>query len=648
MNNSKRIYRAAIYVRLSKEDGDLDDVRKAESNSISNQKSLILNYLKDKEDIEIVSIREDDGYSGATFDRPAFKLMMQDVKDGIIDCIVVKDLSRFAREYIDAGRYIERMFPAMGIRFIAINDAYDSADTQAQGNEIIIPFKNLINDAYCRDISIKIRSHLETKRQNGEFVGNYCVYGYKKSEIDHNVIVPDEYAGPVVQDIFHWIKNGMSLDAISDKLNALGILSPMAYKLSKGENYKTAFQKKDELLWTPVAVRRIATNIIYTGTLVQGKITTPNHKVKTRILKPQEKWAVCHNNHEALVSLRTFQIVQRLLSVDMRMAPGKDSIYLLSGIAVCADCGALMTRKVSTVNGKKYVYYMCSNNKKNKKCSSHRIKEADLESRVFDTLREMTATLLDADEVIKEAGNNANFRIDQKKTKERISAIKPAKKQTVNMLKGKITCGCCGSSIHIHPEKYGKVYMCTHRKRYGKDSCNCLPVKVDDIYAAVLAVIKEQIQVFIDREKILKEHHNDSSVIRQEQVYTEAVNKCVKEMDRLMELKSGLYADYTEDLLDEKEYLQLNREYSQRIEKLKIQADEYRQAASQYESAEKTVAQLKAEMLRFKGKRKLTQEMVDLFVAQVRIYENKNLEIVLNYEDELKKFAELNMEREAG
>lgn len=154
MNNSKRIYRAAIYVRLSKEDGDLDDVRKAESNSISNQKSLILNYLKDKEDIEIVSIREDDGYSGATFDRPAFKLMMQDVKDGIIDCIVVKDLSRFAREYIDAGRYIERMFPAMGIRFIAINDAYDSADTQAQGNEIIIPFKNLINDAYtvCKGI----------------------------------------------------------------------------------------------------------------------------------------------------------------------------------------------------------------------------------------------------------------------------------------------------------------------------------------------------------------------------------------------------------------------------------------------------------------------------------------------------------------
>ena len=173
MNNSKRIYRAAIYVRLSKEDGDLDDVRKAESNSISNQKSLILNYLKDKEDIEIESIREDDGYSGATFDRPAFKLMLQDVKDGIIDCIVVKDLSRFAREYIDAGRYIERMFPAMGIRFIAINDAYDSADTQAQGNEIIIPFKNLINDAYMWDNS-EVIAIVQNEQYKGIMIQNKC------------------------------------------------------------------------------------------------------------------------------------------------------------------------------------------------------------------------------------------------------------------------------------------------------------------------------------------------------------------------------------------------------------------------------------------------------------------------------------------
>lgn len=161
MNKARRIYKAAIYVRLSKEDGDAKDAKKAESNSISNQKSLILNFLKDKEDIEVVSVREDDGYSGATFERPAFQLMMQDVQNGLVDCIVVKDLSRFGREYIDAERYIERLFPAMGVRFIAINDNYDSADSSRQSDEIVIPFKNLINDAYCRDISIKIRSHLD-------------------------------------------------------------------------------------------------------------------------------------------------------------------------------------------------------------------------------------------------------------------------------------------------------------------------------------------------------------------------------------------------------------------------------------------------------------------------------------------------------
>lgn len=141
MNKARRIYKAAIYVRLSKEDGDAKDAKKAESNSISNQKSLILNFLKDKKDIEVVSVREDNGYSGATFERPAFQLMMQDVQDGLVYCIVVKDLSRFGREYIDAGRYIERLFPAMGVRFIAINDNYDSADAAGSQTRLSFPLR---------------------------------------------------------------------------------------------------------------------------------------------------------------------------------------------------------------------------------------------------------------------------------------------------------------------------------------------------------------------------------------------------------------------------------------------------------------------------------------------------------------------------
>ena len=180
INNSKKIYHAAIYVRLSKEDGDVATAGKRESNSISNQKDLIKNFLKDKKDIVVVSERVDDGYSGSNFERPAFQMMLEDIKKGIVDCVVVKDLSRFGREYIDAGKYIERLFPALGVRFIAVNDHYDSLEGKSQADEIVIPFKNLINDAYCRDISIKIRSHLEVKRKNGEYIGAFTPYGYQK------------------------------------------------------------------------------------------------------------------------------------------------------------------------------------------------------------------------------------------------------------------------------------------------------------------------------------------------------------------------------------------------------------------------------------------------------------------------------------
>ena len=159
-----KIYHAAIYVRLSKEDGDVSTSAKAESNSISNQKDFIRNFLADKKDIRIVKEYVDDGYSGSNFDRPSFQTMMEDIKRGVIDCVVVKDLSRFGREYIDSGRYIERLFPALGVRFIAINDNYDSVTGKSQGDEIIIPFKNLINDAYCRDISIKIRRIIRLMR----------------------------------------------------------------------------------------------------------------------------------------------------------------------------------------------------------------------------------------------------------------------------------------------------------------------------------------------------------------------------------------------------------------------------------------------------------------------------------------------------
>lgn len=242
-----KIYKAAIYVRLSKEDGDVSDVSKAESNSISNQKELIREFLKNKEDIVVVSERVDDGYSGVNFERPAFQMMLEDIKKGKIDCVVTKDLSRFGREYIDSGMYIERLFPAMGVRFIAINDGIDSGEEKSQSDEIIIPFKNLINDAYCRDISIKIRSHLEIKRKQGDVITAFVAYGYKKNEKDKHKLEIDVYAAKVVKDIFRMKLHGKSQDAIASELNSLGILPPLSIRQVREVIIRSALRQRKSL-----------------------------------------------------------------------------------------------------------------------------------------------------------------------------------------------------------------------------------------------------------------------------------------------------------------------------------------------------------------------------------------------------------------
>lgn len=260
----KKIYHAAIYVRLSKEDGAVASHEKTESNSIANQKSLIRDFLENKNDIEVVQEYVDDGFSGSNFERPAFQMMLEDIKKGKIDCVVTKDLSRFGREYIDSGMYIEQLFPAMGVRFIAINDGIDSGEAKSQSDEIIIPFKNLINDAYCRDISIKIRSHLEIKRKQGDVITAFVPYGYKKNDKDKHKLEIDVYAANVVKDIFRMKLHGKSQDAIACELNSSGILPPAEYKASTGSNYQTCFKTKEKSEWTSVMVRRILTNEVYT------------------------------------------------------------------------------------------------------------------------------------------------------------------------------------------------------------------------------------------------------------------------------------------------------------------------------------------------------------------------------------------------
>lgn len=406
-NNLSKTYLCGGYLRLSHSDDvafaneNVAGSETLQSNSIENQKEYIQDYLQSKPEIKIVDFYIDDGYSGVNFDRPDFQRLLQDIKDNKIDCVIVKDLSRLGRNYIEVGKYIERLFPLLGVRFIAINDNYDSADDMAASNSIIVPFKNLINDAYCKDISIKIRSHLEVKRKRGEFIGAFAVYGYMRGA-DKNKLIVDPYAAEIVKEIFSMKMNGMSQQAIADELNRFGVLSPAEYKKEQGSGYRAMFQTHSKAKWTAMAVIRVLTNEIYVGTLIQGKESTPNYKVKVREKKPQEEWIRVENAHEAIISRADFEVISDILRKDTRVSVGKNVVSVYSGYLVCADCGCSMVRKKAYSGSLEYVYYVCSGNKKNKDiCSSHRISENSLNLAVTKTLQLHLKRLADLQESIR-------------------------------------------------------------------------------------------------------------------------------------------------------------------------------------------------------------------------------------------------------
>lgn len=400
-NNLSKTYLCGGYLRLSKEDDDIAKSETLQSNSIENQKEYIEDYLQSKPEIRVVDFYIDDGYSGVNFDRPDFQRMLQDIKDKKINCVIVKDLSRLGRNYIEVGKYIERLFPFLGVRFIAINDNFDSADDAALSNNIIVPFKNLINDAYCRDISIKIRSHLEVKRKRGEFIGAFPVYGYMRGE-DKNKLIVDPCAAEIVKEIFAMKMEGMSQQAIADELNRLGVLSPAEYKKEQGSGYKTVFQTHSRAKWTAGAVLRVLTNEVYMGTLIQGKESTPNYKVRVREKKPKEEWIRVENAHEAIISRTDFELISDILQKDTRVSTGKSAVSVYSGYLVCADCGCSMVRKKVRSGSLEYVYYVCSGNKKDKDiCSSHRISENTLNMAITKTLQLHLKQLGDLQESIR-------------------------------------------------------------------------------------------------------------------------------------------------------------------------------------------------------------------------------------------------------
>lgn len=375
-------YSATAYIRLS-----YASDRTVESDSVANQRKLIEDFISRIPDIQLVSEKVDDGYSGIIFDRPAFKEMMQDVTDGKINCVIVKDLSRLGREYIETGRYLRRIFPTYGVRFIAINDGIDTAH-ESSSDDLTVSVKNIINEAYCRDISIKTRSALDVKRKNGDFVGAFTVYGYLKSKDNKNQLVPDPYASAVVKDIFRMRLDGASASTIAAELNRLCIPSPLAYKRNHGLPHSSkGYTDCKDCKWSATTIIRILQDETYTGTLVQGRYGTPHFKIKETEQLPASEWIRVPNAHEAIIAPQDFNLVQRLRGLDTRTAPKKETVYLFSGILVCGCCGGRMTRKTIRASGKEYYYYYCPTGKKNGCQHPTMLKESALTKCVWESLK---------------------------------------------------------------------------------------------------------------------------------------------------------------------------------------------------------------------------------------------------------------------
>lgn len=396
---AKEFYNVAIYLRLSRDDEDIDG-SKAESNSISSQRDMIRSFIRKQDNMEIYDIYVDDGWSGANFDRPEFKRMMKDIEAGHVDCVIVKDLSRLGRDYIEAGRLIQKTFPAFSVRFIALTDHFDSLTADYNETSLVVPVKNFVNDSYSRDISGKVRSHQKVKRENGDFIGAFAVYGYKKSADNRNLLVPDDYAADIVRKIFAWKMEGYSNLCIARKLDDAGILSPMEYKKMQGEKLCTGFVTGVKSKWSAVAVKRILTNENYTGTLVQGREEKVNYKVNKSVMKPEDEWIKVNDAHEAIISKEDFEIVQDLLRIDTRAYSGEEKAHIYSGLLFCGDCMEPMLRRVSRYNRKETVSFICSTKNKGGDCTRHTISEEDLRHLVLTGLRQQVSLFMDKARVL--------------------------------------------------------------------------------------------------------------------------------------------------------------------------------------------------------------------------------------------------------
>lgn len=396
-----RIYSTAIYARLSVEDNNYG----VESDSIEIQMLMLEQFVSKQPDMRLYKTFCDNGFSGTDFERPDFEKMMDEAMAGHIDCIVVKDLSRFGRNYVEAGYYIEKTFPTMGLRFVAMHDGYDSL-TDDGNNSMIISLKNLINDFYTKDISRKINTSLETKQRKGEFIGAFAPYGYKKSPDDKHLLVLNEETAFTVQQIFQWKAEGIGNTTIARRLNEAQIVSPSLYQYQKGEIKK----KPTNELWQGQMIKIITANPIYMGHMAQGKTKKALCDGLPTTHIPRTEWIVVPNTHEAIVDEATFQqigeqkeeIRQRAVALKGKYAKHGVKENIFAGFLFCGDCHKKLVRyKDATETSVRY-YQQCRvyNENLSSRCIQKSTREEVLEAAILSVIRIQIKIAIDMKKLI--------------------------------------------------------------------------------------------------------------------------------------------------------------------------------------------------------------------------------------------------------
>ena len=380
-------FNVGIYIRLSQE--DKDKKYESDSESVINQKELLRNYVKSN-NFNLVKEYVDDGFSGTDFERPGFQRMLEDINNKKINCVIVKDLSRLGRDHVMTGYYIETFFPENNIRFISILESYDSFKNQASNDSST--FIIACNDYYSKQNSIKIRNVLNEKRKNGKFVGSLPSFGYMRDPLDKGHLIPNPDTASIVKKIFKWRADGIGPTEIANRLNKANIITPSGYKKT---NYSSRLIDRDN--WNISTVKKILTNRVYTGDLVQHTQTKVNYKSKKKITLDEKLWIIVENTHEPLVDKDTFEYVNTLRKRNTRNYEVKTNREkrLLEGKLFCKEC----KNRLTVLYRKKQNYWSVNCNRYSRdpvrgRCYSHFYPYNYLEDQVLEQINKSISKLI--------------------------------------------------------------------------------------------------------------------------------------------------------------------------------------------------------------------------------------------------------------